>query len=164
MTMADGLTTCLWFDGQAEQAARFYTSLLPDSQIGNVVHAPSDNPSMKEGAVMVVEFTLAGSKFIGLNGGPQFPFTEAISFQIHTEDQAETDRLWDALTADGGAQSMCGWCKDRWGLSWQIIPRRLIALMGDKDRDAARRVSQAMLKMRKIDIAALEAAFEGEVV
>lgn len=110
---------------------------------------------------MVVQFTLAGMTFVGLNGGPQFPFTEAISFQIHTDDQAETDRLWTALTSNGGAESNCGWCKDRWGMSWQIVPRRLIELLGDPDPDRARRASEAMLKMHKIDIATLEAAASG---
>jgi 2-polyprenyl-6-hydroxyphenyl methylase/3-demethylubiquinone-9 3-methyltransferase len=157
------ITPCLWYDGTAEEAARFYTSLLPDSRIDNVVRAPLDNPSTKEGAVLVVEFTLAGMPFIGLNGGPQFKFTEAVSFQIHTEDQAETDRLWDALTANGGQESNCGWLKDRWGMSWQITPKRLLQLMASPDHDAARRASQAMLKMHKIDIAAIEAAAKGDV-
>lgn len=152
------ITPCLWYDGTAEEAARFYTTLLPDSRIDTIVPAPSDNPSGPEGAVLVVEFTLAGMHFIGLNGGPQFPFTEAVSFQIATEDQAETDRLSDALIADGGAQSNCGWLKDRWGMNWQIVPRRLGELMASPDPDTARRVSQAMLKMHRIDIAALEAA------
>lgn len=156
------ITPCLWYDGTAEEAARFYTTLLPDSRIDRVVKAPSDNPSMPEGAVMLVEFTLAGMKFTGLNGGPQFPFTEAVSFQIETEDQAETDRLSDALIADGGSQGPCGWLKDRWGMSWQIVPRRLGELMTAADPDAARRVSLAMLHMYRIDIAALEAAARGE--
>jgi predicted 3-demethylubiquinone-9 3-methyltransferase (glyoxalase superfamily) len=156
------ITPCLWYDGDAEEAAAYYVGLLPDSRIDNVVRAPSDNPSSKEGAVLVVEFTLAGSPYIGLNGGPQFPFTEAVSFQILTEDQAETDRLSDALIAGGGAQSNCGWVKDRWGLSWQVTPRRLLELMSSPDADAARRASQAMLKMHRIDIAVIEAAARGE--
>lgn len=159
--MSEPLTTCLWFDGTAEEAAAFYVTLVPDSHVDRVMRAPSDNPSMKEGDVLLVEFTLGGRSFIGLNGGPLFKFTEAMSFQIHTDDQAQTDRLWAAITANGGAESNCGWCKDRWGLSWQIVPRRLTALLADPDPDAARRVSQAMLAMRKIDIAALEAAAAG---
>lgn len=156
------ITPCLWYDGTAEEAATLYTSLLPDSRIDTIARAPSDNPSMKEGAVLLVEFTIAGMKFIGLNGGPQFRFTEAVSFQIATEDQAETDRLSDALIANGGSQGQCGWLKDRWGMSWQITPRRLIELIGDADPDVARRTSQAMLTMQRIDIAAIEAAARGE--
>jgi predicted 3-demethylubiquinone-9 3-methyltransferase (glyoxalase superfamily) len=152
------ITPCLWYDGNAEEAADFYVTLLPDSQVDNVVRSPADNPSMKEGGVLVVEFTLAGQNYIGLNGGPQFPFTEAVSFQVRTEDQAETDRLWAALTANGGEESMCGWLKDRWGLSWQISPARLLALVADPDRDRARRAMQAMMKMKKIDIAEIERA------
>ncbi len=159
--MSDPITTCLWFDGTAQEAAAFYVTLVPDSHVDRVMRAPSDNPSMKEGDVLLVEFTLGGRSFIGLNGGPLFKFSEAVSIQIHTDDQAHTDRLWAAITANGGAQSNCGWCKDRWGLSWQIVPRRLTALMADPDPDVARRVSQAMLTMRKIDIAAIEAAAEG---
>jgi predicted 3-demethylubiquinone-9 3-methyltransferase (glyoxalase superfamily) len=152
------ITPCLWYDHNAEEAANFYVTLFPDSRIDNVVRSPADNPSMKEGGVLVVEFTLAGLPYIGLNGGPQFPFTEAVSFQVKTEDQAETDRLWDALIANGGEESMCGWLKDRWGLSWQITPARLLELMADKDRDRARRAMEAMMTMRKIDIAAVERA------
>lgn len=152
------ITPCLWYDGTAEDAARFYVTLLPDSRIDRIVQAPSENPSGPEGATLVVEFTLAGTKFVGLNGGPQFPFSEAISFQIEAEDQAETDRLSEALITGGGSQGNCGWLKDRWGMSWQIIPRRLSELLASPDRNVARRVSQAMLKMQRIDIAALEAA------
>jgi predicted 3-demethylubiquinone-9 3-methyltransferase (glyoxalase superfamily) len=155
------ITPCLWYDGAAEDAANFYVTLLPDSRVDRVVRAPSDNPSGSEGSVMVVEFTLAGMKFVGLNGGPQFRFNESISFQIHTEDQAETDRLWHAITSNGGAESMCSWCKDRWGMSWQIVPKRLLQLIGDRDPARARRASQAMLTMKKIDIAAVEAAADG---
>lgn len=155
------ITPCLWYDGNAEEAANFYVTLFPDSRVDDVVRSPADNPSMKEGGVLVVEFTLAGQPYIGLNGGPQFKFTEAVSFQVRTEDQAETDRLWAALTADGGAESMCGWLKDRWGLSWQISPKQLLALMADKDRDRARRAMEAMMKMKKIDIAEVERAAEG---
>jgi predicted 3-demethylubiquinone-9 3-methyltransferase (glyoxalase superfamily) len=156
------ITPCLWYDGTAEEAATYYVGLLPDSRIDNIVRAPSDNPSNVEGAVMVVEFTLAGTPYIGLNGGPQFPFTEAVSFQILTDDQAETDRLSDALIAGGGSQGNCGWLKDRWGLSWQVTPRRLLELLSSSDPDTARRASQAMMTMYRIDIAAIEAAARGE--
>ena len=156
------ITPCLWYDGDAEEAATCYVGLLPDSRIDNIVRAPSDNPSGKEGSVLVVEFTLAGTPYIGLNGGPQFPFTEAVSFQILTEDQAETDRLSDGLIAGGGVQSRCGWVKDRWGLSWQITPRRLLELMSSPDAEVARRTSEAMLKMHRIDIAGIETAAKGE--
>jgi predicted 3-demethylubiquinone-9 3-methyltransferase (glyoxalase superfamily) len=149
---------CLWYDGNAEEAANFYVTLFPDSRVDDVMRSPADNPSMKEGGVLVVEFTLAGQPYIGLNGGPQFKFTEAVSFQVRTEDQEETDRLWSALTADGGEESMCGWLKDRWGLSWQISPKRLLALVADPDRDRARRAMEAMMKMKKIDIAEVERA------
>jgi predicted 3-demethylubiquinone-9 3-methyltransferase (glyoxalase superfamily) len=152
------ITPCLWYNHNAEEAANFYVTLFPDSRVDNVVRSPADNPSMKEGGVLVVEFTLAGLPYIGLNGGPQFPFTEAVSFQVKTEDQAETDRLWNALIANGGEESMCGWLKDRWGLSWQITPARLLELVADKDKDRARRAMEAMLKMRKIDIAEVERA------
>jgi predicted 3-demethylubiquinone-9 3-methyltransferase (glyoxalase superfamily) len=155
--MAQKVTPCLWFDGQAEQAARYYVSLLPDSRIDRVVRSPADTPSGPAGMVLAVEFTLAGNKFSGLNGGPQFPFTEAVSFQIACEDQAEVDRLWGALS-DGGSPGQCGWLKDRWGLSWQIVPKRLFQLLSDADPNRSRRAMQAMLKMRKLDIAELERA------
>lgn len=158
--MAQKIVPCLWFDGAAEDAARFYTGLLPDSRIDKVVRAPAAYPAGEAGAVLVVEFTLAGSRYIALNGGPQTRFNDAVSFQIHTEDQAETDRLWAAITGDGGAERECSWCEDRWGLRWQIVPRRLSELMADPDRDRAARAMQAMMTMRKIDIAALEAAVE----
>jgi predicted 3-demethylubiquinone-9 3-methyltransferase (glyoxalase superfamily) len=151
------VTPCLWFDGQAEQAARYYVSLLPDSRIDRVVRSPADTPSGPAGMVLAVEFTLAGNKFSGLNGGPQFPFTEAVSFQIACDDQAEVDRLWAALS-DGGSPGHCGWLKDRWGLSWQIVPTRLFQLLSDPDPNRSRRAMQAMLKMGKLDIAALERA------
>lgn len=156
------ITTCLWYDGAAEEAARFYVSLLPESRIEHVMRAPADNPSTPAGAVLVVEFTLAGNRFMALNGGPQFKFTEAVSFVINTEDQAETDRLWDALIADGGAPSQCGWLKDRWGMSWQVMPRRLLELMSSADAAVARRTMEAMMKMGKIDIATIEAAARGD--
>ena len=154
---------CIWFDHNAEEAARYYVSLFPDSRIDNVVLAPAETPSNAEGSVLVVEFTLAGRKYVGLNGGPIFPHTAAFSMQIVAEDQAETDRLWSALTANGGEESVCGWLKDRWGLSWQVTPRRLFELMGDSDPARAKRATQAMLQMRKIDVAALERAADGEV-
>jgi len=154
----DKIVPCLWFDGDAQEAARFYVSLLPDSRIERVVRSPADTPSGPEGYELMVEFRLAGRSYVGLNGGPQFPFTEAVSFQIMTEDQAETDRLWSALTADGGAEIECGWLKDRWGLRWQIVPRRLIELIASDDKDAAKRAMEAMMKMKKIAIAAIERA------
>ncbi len=154
------VTPCLWFDGQAEQAAGYYVSLLPDSRIDRVVRSPADTPSGPAGMVLAVEFTLAGHKFQGLNGGPQFPFTEAVSFQIACEDQAEVDRLWAALS-DGGAPGQCGWLKDRWGLSWQIVPTRLFQLLADPDPTRSRRAMAAMLTMSKLDIAALERAADG---
>ena len=154
------ITPCLWFDGQAEQAAGYYVSLLPDSRIDRVVRSPADTPSGPAGTVLAVEFTLAGNKFSGLNGGPQFPFTEAVSFQIACQDQAEVDRLWSALS-DGGSPGRCGWLKDRWGLSWQIIPTRLFQLMTDSDPGRSRRAVEAMLKMNKFDIAELERAADG---
>ena len=154
------IATCLWFNGQAEDAAKFYAALIPDSRIDQVMRAPSDNPSTPEGAVLTVDFTLAGRQFIGLNGGPQFPFTEAVSFVINCEDQAEVDYYWNALVADGGAPGQCGWLKDKFGLSWQIVPKQLIQLLGSRDREAAGRAMQAMLKMTKIDVAQLQRAHD----
>lgn len=154
------VTPFLWFDGQAEAAARFYVSLVPDSRIERVTRSPADTPSGPAGMVLTVEFTLSGSRFVGLNGGPQFPFTEAVSFQIACRDQAEVDRLWAALS-DGGSPSRCGWLKDRWGLSWQVVPTRLHQLLADPDPARARRAMEAMLQMTKIDIAALERAADG---
>lgn len=155
------ITPCLWFDGQAEEAANFYVSLLPDSRVDEEVRAPTDYPAGKAGDVLTVDFTLAGQKFVGLNGGPEFHFNEAVSFQIHTEDQAETDRLWDALIAGGGKPVACSWLQDRYGLSWQIVPKRLTQLIGDPDRARAKRAMEAMMQMVKIDIAELERAVEG---
>jgi predicted 3-demethylubiquinone-9 3-methyltransferase (glyoxalase superfamily) len=149
---------CLWFDGQAEDAARFYTTLLPNSSVDRVWRSPADTPSGPAGMVITVDFTLDGQRFMALNGGPEFKFSEAVSFVIETDDQAETDRLWDALTADGGEPSVCGWLKDRFGLSWQITPRRLNELVNDADPERARRAMEAMLQMGKIDIAELERA------
>ena len=156
----DKFSICLWYDKDAEPAARFYTSLFPDSRIVRVDPSPSDNPSTKEGEVITVEFELGGRTFVALNGGPDFRFNEAVSIQVDCDDQAEVDRYWDALTADGGEESMCGWLKDRYGVSWQIIPRRLNEMMQSPDRDGARRAMEAMLRMRRLDVAALEAAFE----
>ena len=151
------LSPCLWFDGQAEEAAHFYASLLPDSHVDTVHRAPSEYPSGRAGDVLTVEFTLAGMPFVGLNGGPHFTFNEAVSFQIYTDDQAETDRLTAALSAVPEAEQ-CGWVKDRYGLSWQIVPRRLLALMTDPDRARAKRAMDAIMQMKRIDIAAIERA------
>jgi predicted 3-demethylubiquinone-9 3-methyltransferase (glyoxalase superfamily) len=156
------VTPCLWFDGNGEEAARLYVSLLPDSRIRKLQRAPADNPSTPEGAVLVVEFTLAGQDYMALNGGPHFKFNEAVSFVIACEDQDEVDRLWDALTADGGQPSQCGWLKDKFGLSWQITPRILPELLADPDPERARRAFQAMMGMTRIDVAALKKAADGE--
>ena len=158
------ITPNLWFDGNAEEAANFYVSLLPDSRVETVSRSPADNPSTPAGAVLLVDFTLAGQRFTGLNGGPQFPFSEAVSFVIDCEDQAEVDRLWDALTEGGGSAGQCGWLKDRYGLSWQVIPRQLGEMLGDPDQARAGRAMEAMLRMTKIDIAEMRRAFEGEPV
>ena len=157
--MADKITPCIWYDkGQARPAAEFYVSLgLPDSRIDSTWDSPTDNPSGKAGEELTVEFTLAGRSFLGLNGGPMFPQTEAISFQIYTDDQAETDRLWDAIVGNGGTESMCGWCKDRWGVNWQVTPRRLMHFYSDTPA-RSKAAFDAMMTMKKIDIAALEAA------
>jgi predicted 3-demethylubiquinone-9 3-methyltransferase (glyoxalase superfamily) len=149
---------CLWFDGKAEEAANFWVSLLPDSHVDKVWRSPAETPSGPAGMVLTVDFTLGGQHFQGLNGGPEFTFDEAVSFVIECEDQAEVDRLWDALTADGGEPGPCGWLKDRFGVSWQIAPRRLIELTEDPDPERARRAMEAMLKMGKIEIAELERA------
>ena len=148
---------CLWFDGDAEEAARFYVSLLPNSRIDRVTKSPADTPGGPAGTVLTVEFTLAGTPYFGLNGGRPRPFTEAVSFQIYCDDQPEIDRLWAAL-AEGGGEVACGWIKDRWGLSWQIVPTRMIELLNDPDPARARRVQEAMMRMVKLDIAALECA------
>ena|SRR5215831_16719941 len=155
------VTPFLWFDGQAEEAARFYVSLLPDSRIEKITRSPADTPSGPAGIVLTVEFTLSGTRFIALNGGPHFRFTEAVSFQIACRDQAEVDRLWSALSAEGGSESQCGWLKDRWGLSWQIVPVRLHELFADPDPGRSRRAAEAMLKMKKINIAEMERAADG---
>ena len=152
---------CLWFDGNAEEAANFYVTLLPDSRIDNVWRSPADTPSGPAGMVLTVDFTLGGQRFTGLNGGPDFKFNESVSFVIGCEDQAEVDRLWEALTADGGEPGPCGWLKDRYGLSWQIVPRALNEMLEDPDTDAARRAMEAMLKMGKLDVQELRRAFGG---
>lgn len=155
-----GITPCLWFDGRAEEAAQFYVSLFPDSRIDSVSRAPADNPSTAEGAVLLVQFTLEGRPFTALNGGPAFPFTEAVSLQVDCADQAETDRYWEALVEGGGEHSMCGWLKDRFGLSWQVIPRAMEAYLGGPDPDGARRAMEALLQMRKLDVDAMRRAYE----
>jgi predicted 3-demethylubiquinone-9 3-methyltransferase (glyoxalase superfamily) len=157
----DKITPCLWFDGNAEEAANFYVSLLPDSRIDRVLRSPADYPSGSAGDVLTVEFTLAGRSFMGLNGGPEFKFTEAVSFSIDCENQEEVDRLWDALIADGGQPVQCSWLRDRFGLSWQIVPRRLTELMHDPDPARAKRAMESMMTMVKIDVAELERAVEG---
>lgn len=154
-------TICLWYDGTALDAATFYAQTFPDSSVGAVHRAPGDFPSGKEGDVLTVEFTVLGIPCLGLNGGPEFRHSEAFSFQVATDDQAETDRLWDAIVGNGGEESACGWCRDRWGLSWQITPRALTDAFTGADRAAAKRVFEAMMTMRKIDIAAIEAARRG---
>jgi len=154
-------TICLWFDGDALDAANFYAATFPDSAVGTIFHAPGDYPDGKQGNVLTVEFTVAGIPCVGLNGGPHFKHSEAFSFQIATDDQAETDRLWNAIVSNGGQESECSWCKDRWGISWQIAPRALIAAISDPDRAAAKRAFDAMMTMKKIDIAAIEAARRG---
>jgi 2-polyprenyl-6-hydroxyphenyl methylase/3-demethylubiquinone-9 3-methyltransferase len=155
-------TICLWFNGTALEAAEFYANTFPDSAVKAVHHAPSDFPSGKQGDVLTVEFTVAGIPCVGLNGGPAFRHSEAFSFQISTEDQEETDRLWNAIVNNGGQESACGWCKDKWGLSWQISPRVLVEAIGDADPAVARRVFEEMMTMKKIDIARIEAARRGQ--
>ncbi len=159
--MAPKNTICIWYDGGALEAARFYAETFPDSRVGAVMCAPGDYPSGKQGDVLTVEFTVLCIPCVGLNGGPAFKQTEAFSFMVATDDQAETDRLWNAIVGNGGQESACGWCRDRWGLSWQITPRALTDALADPDRALAKRVFDAMMSMRKIDIATIEAARRG---
>ena len=161
--MADKIkiVPCLWFNKNAEEAAKFYAATFPDSRVPAVQKAPGDYPNGKANDVLTVEFTVLGQQFVGLNGGPEFTFDEAISFQVFTDTQEETDRYWNAIVGSGGQESVCGWCKDKFGLSWQIVPRALTAAMNDPDTAAAKRAMDAMMKMKNIDIATIEAARRG---
>ena len=159
--MSNKNTICLWYDGTAAEAARFYAETFPDSSVGTIRRAPGDYPNGHEGDVLTVEFTVCGIPCVGLNGGPMFNPNEAFSFMVATDDQAETDRLWNAIVDNDGEESSCGWCKDKWGVSWQITPRALLAAVSDADRAAARRAFEAMMPMKKIDIATIEAARRG---
>lgn len=152
---------CVWYESGAEQAAQFYARTFPNSAVTAVHRAPGDFPDGQEGQILTVEFTVVGVPCVGLNGGPAFKQSEAFSFMIVTEDQAETDRYWDAIVGNGGAESQCGWCKDKWGVNWQITPRVLLESVADTDRAAAKRAFDAMMEMRKIDIAKIEAAWRG---
>ena len=154
-------TICLWYDGDALEAANFYAATFPDSRVDAVHHAPGDYPDGQQGDVLAVDVTVMGIPCMGLNGGPAFKHSEAFSFQVATDDQEETDRYWNAIVGNGGQESECGWCKDKWGLSWQITPRALTDAWTDPDRAAAKRAFDAMMKMRKIDVAAIEAARRG---
>ena len=154
-------TICLWYDHDAEEAARFYAETFPDSSVGAIVLAPGDYPSGKEGDVITVNFTVLGIPCIGLNGGPEFKHNEAFSFQVATQDQEETDRYWNAIVNNSGQESECGWCKDKWGVSWQIIPMALLEASYSPDPVVAKRAFDAMLKMKKIDVAIIQAAVRG---
>jgi predicted 3-demethylubiquinone-9 3-methyltransferase (glyoxalase superfamily) len=155
------VSLCLWYGKDAEDAAKFYAATFPDSHVGAVHHAPSDFPGGKAGDALTVEFTVLGVPCVGLNGGPIFPHSEAFSFQVHTDTQEETDRYWNAIVDNGGATSACGWCKDKWGLNWQITPRVLTDAMAHPDPAVAKRAFEAMMTMTKIDVAAIEAAVKG---
>lgn len=161
MTSIAKNTICLWYDGDAEEAARFYAETFPDSSVDAVHRAPGDYPDGKEGDVLTVQFTVLGVASLGLNGGPAFKHSEAFSFQVATENQEETDRYWNAIVSNGGQESECGWCKDKWGLSWQITPTALTKAFTSPDRAAAKRAFEAMMTMGKIDIATIEAAVRG---
>ena len=161
MTQKIKIATCLWFNKNAEQAANFYAATFPESKVTAVHKSPSDYPSGKAGDVLTVEFTVLGQPFLGLNGGPEFTFDEAVSFQVYTDTQEETDRYWNAIVSNGGQESACGWCKDKFGLSWQIVPRALMEAISDPDTTAAKRAMDAMMTMRKIDIAKIVAARRG---
>ena len=159
--MSKELITCLWFDGQARAAANFYTKIFPDSELADHWIAPADTPGNSKGDEVVVNFKIFGQQFIGLNGGPMFPHTEAISFQIPCEDQDEIDKYWNLLLADGGQESQCGWLKDKFGVSWQVTSPEMMKYLGGSDPDGAQRATQAMLQMKKIDLAAMKKAYEG---
>jgi 2-polyprenyl-6-hydroxyphenyl methylase/3-demethylubiquinone-9 3-methyltransferase len=160
--MANQAAVCIWYDHGAEQAARFYAETFPNSSVGAIHKAPGEFPDGHEGQVLTVDFTVCGIPCLGLNGGSAFKQSEAFSIQVYTDDQAETDRLWDAIVGNGGQESMCGWCKDKWGVNWQITPRALMAATTNPDKAAAKRAFEAMMTMKKIDIAAIEAAVAGE--
>ncbi len=157
------LTTCLWFNGNAREAANFYASIFPDSSVENNWIAPTETPGNQQGEEVVVNFKIFGQSFIGLNGGPQFPHSEAISFQIPCKDQSEIDKYWDILTKDGGSESQCGWLKDKFGISWQVVSPDMMKYLGGSDLDGSQRATQAMLQMKKIDLMALEKAYTGNL-